>query len=169
MADVRPEAAPDHDAIRRVHELAFAPSPGEARLVDELRAAGDLVPELCLVAVEDGEVVGHIAYSRARLESGHEVLSLAPMGVLPGRQRSGVGSALVRESLEHARATDFPLVVVLGHPEYYPRFGFEPAAPLGLIDPYGAPPEAWMAQRLPRYVPEARGRVMYAEAFALVD
>jgi predicted N-acetyltransferase YhbS len=61
------------------------------------------------------------------------------------------------------------VVVVLGHPEYYPRFGFEPATPLGLIDPYGAPPEAWMAQRLRRYVPEARGQVIYAEAFALVD
>jgi putative acetyltransferase len=169
VADVRPEAAPDHHAIRRVHEQAFAPSRGEARLVDELRAAGDLVPELCLVAVEGGEVVGHIAYSRARLESGHEVLSLAPMGVLPQRQRSGIGSALVRESLERAAATDFPLVVVLGHPEYYPRFRFEPAAPLGLVDPYDAPPEAWMAKRLPGYVPEARGRVTYAEAFALVE
>jgi putative acetyltransferase len=169
VADVRPEAAPDHDAIRRVHELAFAPSPAEARLVDELRAAGDLVPDLCLVAVEGGEVVGHIAYSRARLESGHEVLSLAPMGVLPGRQRRGIGSALVRESLRRAAGTGFPLVVVLGHPEYYPRFGFEPAAPLGAIDPYGAPPEAWMALRLPRYVPEARGLVTYPEAFALVD
>jgi putative acetyltransferase len=169
VADVRPEAAPDHDGIRRVHELAFAPSPAEARLVDLLRAAGDLVPGLCLVAVEGGEVVGHIAYSRARLESGHEVLSLAPMGVLPDRQRRGIGSALVRESLERAAATDFPLVVVLGHPGYYPRFGFEPAARLGAIDPYDAPPEAWMAQRLPRYVPEARGRVKYAEAFALVE
>lgn len=169
MADVRPEAAPDHDGIRRVHELAFAPSPGEARLVDGLREDGHLVPELCLVAVEGDEVVGHIAYSRARLDSGHEVLSLAPMGVLPERQRGGIGSALVRESLERAASTDFPMVVVLGHPEYYPRFGFEPAAPLGVIDPYGAPPEAWMAQRLPAYVPEARGRVTYAPAFALVD
>jgi putative acetyltransferase len=169
VPDVRPEAAPDHPAIRRVHELAFAPSAGEARLVDELRKAGDLVPELCLVAVDVDQVVGHIAYSRARLESGYEVLSLAPMGVLPDRQRSGIGSALVRESLERAAETDFPLVVVLGHPEYYPRFGFEPAAPLGVLDPYGAPAEAWMAQRLPRYVPEARGLVTYPEAFALVD
>jgi putative acetyltransferase len=168
VPDVRPEAAPDHDDIRRVHELAFAPSPGEARLVDELRKAGDLVSELCLVAVEDGEVVGHIAYSRARVESGHEVLSLAPMGVLPDSQRSGIGSALVRESLERAADTGFPLVTVLGHSEYYPRFGFEPAAPLGLVDPYGAPPEAWMAKRLPSYVPEARGLVTYPEAFALV-
>jgi putative acetyltransferase len=169
VAEVRPETAADHDAIRRVHELAFAPSAVEARLVDLLRAAGDLVPELCLVAVEGGRVVGHIAYSRARLDSGHELLSLAPMGVLPERQRDGIGSALVRESLGRARSTGFPLVVVLGHPEYYPRFGFEPAARLGVDDPYGAPPEAWMALTLPEYVPEARGRVAYAEAFALAE
>jgi putative acetyltransferase len=168
VVDVRPEAAPDHDAVRRVHELAFAPSGDEAKLVDELRAAGDLVPDLCLVAVEDDEVVGHIAYSRARLESGHEVLALAPMGVLPERQRDGIGSALVRASLERAAATDFPLVVVLGHPAYYPRFGFEPGAASGVLDPYGVPQEAWMVHRLPAYTPEARGLVTYAEAFSLV-
>ena len=169
MADVRPEAEPDREAIRHVHEQAFAPSGGEARLVDELRAAGDLVPELCLVAEEDGKVVGHIAFSRAGLDSGHKVLALAPMGVLPERQRAGIGSALVAESLALAAETEFPLVVVLGHPEYYPRFGFEGAAPLAVVDPYGAPPEAWMAHRLPRYTPQARGRVRYAEAFSLVE
>jgi putative acetyltransferase len=167
VADVRPEAPGDHDAIRRVHELAFAPSTVEPRLVDALRAAGDLVPELCLVAVDGDEVTGHIAFSRGRLESGHEVISLAPMAVLPDRQREGIGSALVRESLERAAGTDFPLAVVLGHPEYYPRFGFEPAARIGVLDPYGAPPEAWMAYRLPAYVPEARGLMSYAEAFSL--
>jgi putative acetyltransferase len=169
VADVRPEAAPDRDAIRHVHERAFAPSMAEARLVDELRAAGDLVPELCLVAEEGGEVVGHIAYSRASVESGHEVLALAPMGVLPERQRGGVGSTLVRESLDRAASTEFPLVTVLGHPRYYPRFGFEPAGSYGVLDPYGAPPEAWMVHRLPGYTPEARGRVTYAQAFALVE
>jgi putative acetyltransferase len=169
VADVRPETAADHDAIRHVHERAFAPSIGEANLVDELRTAGDLVPELCLVAEEGGEVVGHIAYSRAGLASGHEALALAPMAVLPERQRSGIGSALVRESLELAAGTNFPLVVVLGHPEYYPRFGFEPAAARGVLDPYGAPPEAWMVYLLPAYTPDARGQVTYAEAFSLVE
>lgn len=108
MLDVRPETGADHDAIWHVHERAFAPSIGEAKLVEELRAAGDLVPELCLVAEEGGEVVGHIAYSRARLESGHEVPALAPMAVLPERQRGGIGLALVRESLDRAAGTEFP-------------------------------------------------------------
>jgi putative acetyltransferase len=169
VVDVRPESGADHDAIRHVHERAFAPSAAEAKLVDELRAAGDLVPELCLVAVEGGEVVGHIALSRAGLASGHGALALAPMAVLPERQRTGIGSALVSESLDRAAGTAFPLVVVLGHPAYYPRFGFEPGAAHGILDPYGAPPEAWMVHRLPAYTPDARGLVAYARAFSLVD
>jgi putative acetyltransferase len=169
VPDVRPETAADQEAIWKVLERAFAPSIGEARLVDELRAAGDLVPDLCLVALEGSEVVGHIAYSRCGLDSGHEALALAPMAVLPDRQRGGIGSALVRESLDRAAATDFPLVVVLGHPDYYPRFGFEPGAARGIVDPYGVPPEAWMVHLLPAYTPDAHGLVTYAEAFALVE
>jgi putative acetyltransferase len=169
VPEVRPETGADRDAIWHVHERAFAPSIGEAKLVDELRAAGDLVVDLCLVAEDAGEVVGHIAYSRAGLDSGHEALALAPMAVLPERQRHGIGSALVRESLDRAATTGFPLVVVLGHPEYYPRFGFEPGAGHGILDPYGVPPEAWMVHLLPAYTPEARGLVKYAEAFALVE
>jgi putative acetyltransferase len=169
VPDVRPETGADQEAIWHVHERAFGPSIAEAKLVDELRAAGDLVPELCLVAEEGGAVVGHIAYSRARLDSGHEVLALAPMAVLPERQRHGIGSALVRQSLERAAGTEFPLVVVLGHPEYYPRFGFEPGAAHGVLDPYGVAPEAWMVHLLPAYTPHARGLVTYAEAFSLVE
>jgi putative acetyltransferase len=169
VPDVRPETGADHDAIWHVHERAFAPSIAEAKLVDELREAGDLVPELCLVAEEGGGVVGHIAYSRARLDSGHEALALAPMAVLPDRQRGGIGSALVRESLDRAAGTEFPLVVVLGHPAYYPRFGFEPGAVHGILDPYGVPLDAWMVRLLPAYTPAARGLVTYAEAFSLVE
>jgi putative acetyltransferase len=168
LAMLRPEATEDHAAVRRLHERAFAPSDEEARLVDALRGMGDLVPELSLVAIEDGEVVGHIAFSHARLESGHAVLALAPMGVLPERQRRGVGSGLVRESLRRAARTEASLVVVVGHPEYYPRFGFERGDAYGVVDPFGAPPEAWMVHRLPAYSRDARGRVTFAEAFSLV-
>jgi putative acetyltransferase len=167
--DVRPEEPADFDAIRNIHERAFEPSGAEAELVDALRAAGVQVPELCLVALaHDGSVAGHIAYSRAPLGSGPEVLALAPMAVLPEHQRSGAGSELVRVSLERAAATGFPLVIVVGHPEYYPRFGFEPANPLGLEAPFELSPDAWMAYRLPAYTPAARGRVIYPQAFAEV-
>ena len=133
--------------------------------MDAIRAAGDHVPELCLVAVNArGELAGHIFFSEARLVPDTAVLALAPMGVLPERQQRGVGSALVREALRLARATDYPLVVVLGHPEFYPRFGFERGDEHGVECPY----EAWMVLLLPHYRPDARGRVSYPAPFEAV-
>ena len=150
-----------------MHDRAFDPSTAEARLVDGLRDADAHVPELCLVAAaDDGRVAGHIMFSRARLALGPQVLALAPMAVLPEHQRQGVGSALMEDSLRRAAETQFPLVVVVGHADYYPRFGFEPAGPLRIEAPFEVPPESWMAFRLPAYAPSARGALIYAEAFA---
>ena len=94
------------------------------------------------------------------------MLALAPMAVLPERQRQGAGSALISEALRRAAETSFPLIVVVGHADYYPRFGFESADALGITAPFEVPPEAWMAFRLPAYTPEAQGTVMYPDAFA---
>jgi predicted N-acetyltransferase YhbS len=165
MWKVRPETPRDLDSIRAVHRAAF-PTAAEADLVDRLRETGALVPELCMVAIGDGELVGHIAFSRARLDDGPDILALAPMAVQPEHQGRGAGSALVRESLGAARSTEFPLVVVLGHADYYPRFGFAPAQALGVHAPFPVPPEAWMAHRLPAYTAAARGTVIYAAPFA---
>jgi putative acetyltransferase len=162
---IRVERPEDRERIHRLNVEAFG-QPDEAELIDALRAAGDHVPELCLVAVGgDGDLIGHIFFSEARLDSGVAVLALAPMAVLPDRQGHGVGSALVRESLSRAAETDYPLVVVLGHPEYYPRFGFELGAELGVECPYEVPPEAWMVKRLPAYRRDARGLVIYPAPF----
>jgi putative acetyltransferase len=164
--NIRTEEHGDREAVRRVNEAAFDTAT-EADLVDALRASGDAIAELCLVAAEGDEVVGHICFSRATLDpGGTEILALAPMAVEPGRQRRGIGSELVREGLERAKATAFPLVVVLGHPDYYPRFGFDPASAYGIECPYdGVPPEAWMAQPLAAYEPGTSGTVVYADAF----
>jgi putative acetyltransferase len=140
----------------------------EARLVEALRDTDVHVPELCLVAVAQGSIGGHIMFSRARLQFGAQVLALAPMAVLPEHQRKGAGGALLAEALNRAEETEFPLVVVVGHADYYPGFGFEPADPLGITAPFDVPPEAWMAYRLPAYTPQARGTVIYPEAFASV-
>ena len=163
--NVRPETPADIGDVREVHRRAFAPSLVEADLVDALRASPAHVPELCLVAVRDEVIVGHVAFSRAHVGSGHPVLALAPMGVLPECQGQGVGSALAAEGLRRAAGTDFPLVVVLGHPAYYPRFGFEPADALGVSAPFAVPAEAWMVYRLPAYRSDARGTVAYSDAF----
>jgi putative acetyltransferase len=166
MWAVRAERPDDFAAIRIVHERAFG-GREEAQLVDALRASGVHVPDLCLVALHGGSVVGHVAFSRARLgSSGHPVLALAPMGVVPRHQGRGAGSALVAEALRRAAATDYPLVVVVGHAAYYPRFGFEPAAPLGVDAPFEVPAEAWMVHRLPAYTRDVRGTVVYPDAFA---
>lgn len=168
QVSVRPERPSDHAAARRIHRLAFAPSPGEADLVDALRASGAHVAALCLVAEAGDEPVGHIVFSRARLASGHDVLALAPMAVLPGFQGRGAGAALIREGLRRAAETDFALVVVLGHASYYPRFGFEPARRYGVVAPWNVPQEAWLVHRLPGYEPSAGGRVSYPAAFGAV-
>ena len=164
-ASIRPEQPSDFDEIRDLLEAAFEPSTVEAPLVDALREEGVGVPELCLVACERGAIAGHIYYSRATLDSGHEVLALAPMAVAPDRQRAGIGSRLIEESLRRAGQTGYPLVVVVGHAAYYPRFGFQPAAEYGLEAPWDLPREAWMARPLPAYDPSLRGLVSYPAAF----
>lgn len=161
---IRPESAEDRDAIRRVNELAF-PTRFEADLVEALRGSEAWLPELSLVAEERVAIVGHALFSVVALDSGPELLSLGPMAVVPDRQRAGIGSSLVRRGLELAGQTEHPLVIVLGHPAFYPRFGFEPARPLGIETPYEAPDEAWMALRLPAYDPAVRGTVRYPPAW----
>jgi putative acetyltransferase len=165
VTEIRPEGAEDRDAIRRVHAAAFAPSEIESALVDALRDAGDLVPELCLVALRDGGVIGHVAISRATLD-GAAVLGLGPIGVLPAEQRSGAGGALMRAVLAAAAGTDWPLIALVGHAEYYPRFGFEPAEPLGVLPPFPVESKYWMAYRLPAYRAGLGGTFRYADAFA---
>jgi putative acetyltransferase len=167
---VRPGREGDAAAIRAVHTAAFAPSTAEAEIFDALRAGGDLVPSLSLAALRDGALVGHVAISRAWVDAPDgavEVLALGPIGVLPAHQRAGVGAALMRASLAAASETDRPLIALLGHADYYPRFGFELAGPLGLVCPYAVAPEHWMAYRLPAYDPAVRGAFRYAGAFAL--
>jgi putative acetyltransferase len=164
---VREEAPADHAAVADLHERAFA-GPDEAALVAALRALPEHRPGWSLVAVEGGRVVGHILFSRVALRGAPRgALALAPMAVLPDRQRRGIGGALVREGLRRAEAAGEPLVIVVGHPAYYPRFGFLPARPLGLLPPQDWPDEAWMALPLATHRREDRGEVVYAPPFGL--
>jgi putative acetyltransferase len=131
---VRAERPGDRAAIRDVVTAAFG-RPAEADLVDALRASAAWLPGLGLVAEEDGVVVGHVLLTRASIRTvagDVGLLALAPLAVAPARQRRGIGDALVRAGLEIARARGERAVVLIGHPSYYPRFGFEPAASRGL-------------------------------------
>jgi putative acetyltransferase len=141
VTTIRPERTEDAPRIRHVNELAFG-QPAEANLVERLRQA--CTDSLSLVAVDDA-VVGHILFTPVVVESeGRRVLGvgLGPMAVLPDRQRQGMGSQLVRGGLDILRERGCPFVVVVGHPEYYPRFGFEPASVHGLASQWEAVPDA---------------------------
>jgi putative acetyltransferase len=141
MMTIRPERTEDALRVRCVNELAFG-QPAEADLVERLRHA--CAESLSLVA-EDGAVVGHILFTPVVVESaGRRVvgMGLAPMAVLPDRQRQSIGSQLVRRGLDLLRERGCPFVVVVGHPEYYPRFGFEPASRHGLVCQWEGVPDA---------------------------
>lgn len=137
---IRPERPGDEPAIRRVNREAFG-QPDEAALVDALRrGCPDL---LSLVAVDRSEIVGHILFSPATIGE-VEGCGLAPMAVLPGRQRQGIGSRLVRAGVKLLRERGVPFVIVLGHPGYYPRFGFERASARGISAQWDVPDETFM-------------------------
>ena len=165
---IRAETPGDREAIAAVTEAAFG-KPREARMVEAIRASDGFVPELSLVAEDGGEIVGHVMLSYVVLDGASaRLLELGPMSVRPERQRRGVGSALVRAALETADARREPLVLVLGHPAYYPRFGFRRASLLGIVPPDPQiPDEAFMAIPLTAYDPSLRGRVVFPAAYAV--
>ena len=153
------EARPrDRDAIVEVTAAAFGGREKAIRIVREVE------PWLSLVWDEEGVVVGHTMLSRMRLGV-HRPLQLSPLSVAPGHQRRGIGGALTREALRHADEAGEPFVVLLGHPAYYPRFGFEPAEPLGVLAA-GDFGDAWMLARLSGYDPSILGRIEFPPAFA---
>jgi len=150
MITIRPETAEDYAAIHEVNLLAFGQEV-EPRLVKNLRRLPDFIAELSLVAVEAGRVVGHILFSPFVIETKDgtvPALTLAPLAVRPEFQNRGVGSELVRDGLERCRILGHKIVVVVGHPEYYPRFGFSPARARGLEAPFPVPDEAFMVLEL---------------------
>jgi putative acetyltransferase len=165
---IRPERDTDHAAIAEVVRAAFARHPDQvADFVERIRASKQYIPELALVAEDDSGVIAHVMLSWVGVEGGSRprILNLTPMSVRPDRQRAGVGTQLIRDALGRAEQAGEPAVIVEGIPGYYPRFGFEPARPLGFIGPAGIPDEAFMVKRLPGYSPDLAGRILYTEAF----
>ncbi|MFK7846775.1 MAG: GNAT family N-acetyltransferase [Rhodothermales bacterium] len=142
--NIRPEETEDIEAIRRVNLDAF-PQPAEANLVDALRT--NVTNCISLVAEEGEEIIGHIMFSPVELKEQRttvKMIGLAPMAVSSAHQNKGIGSALVNEGLKVCAAQGFEVVVVLGHPAFYPRFGFMPSQPHGIKSEYDAPAEAFM-------------------------
>ena len=161
---IRPERDGDAEAIRSVVAAAF-PTAAEAHLVDALRQQQAAV--ISLVADEGGQVVGHILFSPVTLDGADaRMLGLAPMAVRPDRQRQGIGSALVRRGLDASRERGAAAVVVVGHPAFYPRFGFIPASRFAVRCEYDVPDDVFMALELTAGVLRPGGLVRYHSAFA---
>jgi len=156
---IRDEESADVVGIRKVVEAAF-PLPLEAELVDQLRMNGESV--ISLVAIDGSEIVGHVLFSK--MTAPFRVLGLAPVSVLPSRQRAGIGSQLIRAGLKRVEDGGWEGVFVLGDPAYYQRFGFSPARASGFTSPYAGP--HFMLLNLNGDPPVTEGNVNYAPAFA---
>jgi putative acetyltransferase len=163
---LRPVAPGDHAAIRAPVDAAFAASPmglsGEGALVEALRTEGAVVVER--VASIDGRLVGHVLFSQLEAGEGPPLAALAPVSVAPAMQGGGIGGAMILDGLAELRARGFGGAVVLGHPGYYPRFGFSAERARSLTAPFGGP--SFMALAFVGGALEGRA-VRYARAFGL--
>ena len=166
---IRPEIGNDQDSIQDVHKQAFG-GPAEANLVAALRAGGYI--KVSLVATLNDKVVGHILFSPVMIQcavGSIEILSLAPLAVLPEFQRQGIGTILVKNGIEACRITLYSSIVVLGHPAYYTRFGFSPELALSLKSQFGHG-DSWMAMELfPGSLSGVAGTVVYPPPFDVIE
>ncbi len=140
--------------------------------MEELRGVPEFIPDLSLVARQSAHVVGHALFSRLLLPNeagGVDALALGPVAVLPEWQRQGIGGQLIRAGLERGRALGYGAVILIGHPSYYPRFGFVPAGRYGLTSPIVVPDEVFMALPLrPDGLEAVSGMVRFADPFLRV-
>ena len=166
MVTIRSEVPQDIASIYNVNKEAFGQEK-EAELVNNLRTSKALI--ISLVAVKDGEIIGHIAFSPVDITPGNsdiKALTLAPLAVKPGYQNMGVGSRLVLTGLEQCRQKGWEIVVLAGHPNYYPRFGFVRAKENGLECEVEVPDEAWMVAELKKgSLTKIKGEVVFQPEF----
>jgi putative acetyltransferase len=165
---VRLEAAADQLAVFRVNAAAFGREK-EARLVDALRLSDASVPELSLVAEKNGVIVGYILFTKVEFTSNpdHRGLAIGPVSVAPDVQKLGIGGELIKTGIEKARKLGFDSVMLLGHPEYYPRFGFVPASNWNITTSYGAPNATFALELKQGALDHTAGEARYAKEFAL--
>ncbi len=161
MIEIRDESPHDWKPVYDTVASAFG-QPAEAQLVEKLREAGDSV--VSLVAVEDGEIVGHVLLSK--MDAPFPALALAPVSVIPTRQRTGIGSALIQSAVNRARSEGWAAIFVLGDPQYYERFGFSVKAAADFTSPYAG--EHFMMLKLSETLLASSGALRHAPAFGSV-
>jgi putative acetyltransferase len=169
MINIRCEILPDNTVIAEVNTLAFGQE-NEAKLVEKIRCSHHYIPELSLVTEVEKVVVGHILFSYINLvgEETLQVIGLAPLVVHPQFQRQGIGSKLVQAGLEISDAKKEAVVIVLGHPHFYNRFGFQPSVIYEIESPFPVPEDVFMVKTLQSYEKKYKGKVVYPAAFEAV-
>jgi putative acetyltransferase len=170
MVVIRPESLIEYPAVYNVNLKAFNQD-CEPNLVEAIRKSDNYIPELSLVAVINNTVVGHIMFSIIAIETDNEhipVLSLAPLAVLPDYQNRSIGSKLIKHGLNECRKLGYTIVIVVGHPNYYPRFGFIPARSQYLEATFEVPDEAFMVLELSSgALMNIKGTVKYPPEFGI--
>lgn len=165
---IRKENDADFDIITMINDMAFGQE-NESILIKKLRKNLNYIPELSLVALTLGEIVGHILFFPVKIENDKKterVLALAPMCVMPEFQNMEIGKKLVTEGLRLSKEMGYKAVIVLGHHEYYSKFGFIPASKFGIRPPFDCPDEAFMVKELvENYLSDINGTVIYPEEF----
>jgi len=166
---IREETSTDFKGVWELNAAAFE-TEVEANLVNLLRESG--ISYISLVAEQNEKMIGHILFTPVVLEgdnSGIKLAGLAPMAVIPNLQKLGIGSRLVAEGIKHCKSMGFDAIVVLGHPEYYPRFGFVPSVNYNIVSEYDVPDEAFMILELNKGCLKGKqGKIKYHKAFSNV-
>jgi len=168
---IRKEEEKDYKKIYEVNKLAFQQE-NEGKLIEKIREGDNFFPELSLVAEIDNRIVGHILLSKIKIvgDSVYESLALAPMAVIPNLQRQGIGSALIKKGMEKAKEQGFSSIIVLGHKDYYPKFGFQKASKWNIRCPFEVSDEAFMAIELKENALKSKpGVVEYPDEFIEVE
>lgn len=168
--NIRKENAADYNSIYSVVKFAFDSAEqadgNEQDLVIALRKSENYIPELALVAEENGKIIGHIMFTKARVGDA-DILALAPLSVLPEYQRKGIGIALIKEGHKIAKDLGYRYSVVLGSEKYYPKAGYVPADTLGILPPFEVPRENFMAIKIEKNSPDINGTIIYAREFGI--
>jgi putative acetyltransferase len=168
---IRQEIASDYEKVYEINKLAFQQE-SESKIIEQIRKGNNFIPELSLVAEVNSEIVGHILFSKIKIvgDSTFDSLALAPMAVIPEFQKRGIGSKLIRRGIEKAKELGFDSIIVLGHKDYYPKFGFQKASKWGIQCPFEAPEEAFMAIELTEKALDGKsGIVHYPDEFMEVE
>lgn len=166
--EIRTELSRDYDEVFDLNVLAFNNREDESRLIERIRESDGFISDLSLVAEENGKIVGHALFSKAEIvdyENRHEVIVLAPIAVLPDQQKQGIGGRLVHEGLKRSKELGYHYVFLIGHPSYYPKFGFKPARKYGFeLTQFNVSDDVFMVYELTEGY-KIKGELKYPSSF----